>query len=115
MANGSPQTSEHSEVAWSTGERAGKNAYSLSAHGEHVLQLHRWWGTQVACTQGQQVSAVSRQHSRVRSISPPSPSEPANSMEPQHLILNGEPSRKTERIKDRRWLAEVLNATVAQY
>lgn len=61
---------EHSEVAWSTGERTGKNAHSLSANREQVLQLHRWWGTQSACTQEQQVSAVSRQQSRVRSISP---------------------------------------------
>lgn len=101
---------EHSEIAWSTGERAGKNAYSPSAHREHVLQLHRWWDTQVACAQGQQVSVVSRQQSRVRSISPLSPSEPANSTEAQHLILKGEPSRRQKRIKGRRWLAEVLNA-----
>lgn len=33
---------EHSEVAWSTGERAGKDAHSLSAHREQDLKLHRW-------------------------------------------------------------------------
>lgn len=61
---------EHSDVAWSTDERSGKNAHSLSAHRDQVLQLHRWWGTQAACTQGQQVSEVSRAESEASAINP---------------------------------------------
>lgn len=88
---------EHSEVAWSTGERA-ENAHSLSAHREQDLQLHRWWSTRRPAHKGSKClqSAGNRAESEASALDPLQ-NMPTALREPQHLILKEEPSRKTEK------------------
>lgn len=88
---------EHSEVAWSTGERAGKDAHSLSVHREQHLQLHRWWSTRRPAPKSSKCpqSAGDRAESEA-AVLDPLQNMPIALREPQHLILKGEPSRKTE-------------------
>lgn len=97
-ANSSLKPNRALKVAWSTGDRAGKDAHSISAHREQGLQLHRWWSTRRPAPKGSKCpkSAGDRAESEASALDALQ-NMPTALREPQPLILKDEPSRKTEK------------------